>query len=91
MEQWRHTGSVAGAPPADSESDEGCEPERGTYLVISQRVKVPARARATGASSEQQGSGGSTYWHRHRQRGRVKTVARKCRGRGRSLCREGGS
>jgi len=60
MEQWRHTGSVAGAPPADSETDEGCEPERGTYLVISilRRVKVPApaRARATGASSKAAGA-----------------------------------
>jgi len=33
MQQWRHTGSVAGAPPAESESDEGCEPGRRTYLV----------------------------------------------------------
>jgi len=56
MEQWRHTGSVAGAPPANSESDEGCEPERGTYLVIPQRAKVPSRARATGAGSKAAGS-----------------------------------
>ena len=55
-EQWRHTGSVAGAPPANSELDEGCEPERGTYLVIPQRAKVPSRARATGAGSKAAGS-----------------------------------
>jgi len=55
-EQWRHTGSVAGAPPANSELDEGCEPERGTYLVIPQRAKVPSRTRATGAGSKAAGS-----------------------------------
>jgi len=56
MEQWRHTGLVAEAPPANSESDEGCEPERGIYLVIPQRAKVPSRARATGAGSKAAGS-----------------------------------
>jgi len=56
MEQWRHTGSVAGAPPKNSESNEGCKPERGTYLVIPQRAKVPSRARATGAGSKAAGS-----------------------------------
>ena len=37
LDQWRHTGSVTGAPPADSESEEASRlPGPVTHLVIAQ-------------------------------------------------------
>ena len=42
LDQWRHTGSVTGAPPADSESEEASEsPGPVTHLVLSHRAKCP--------------------------------------------------
>ena len=42
LDQWRHTGSVTGAPPADSESEEGSEsPGPATHLVLSHRANMP--------------------------------------------------
>jgi len=48
LDQWRHTGSVTGVPPANSESEEASEsPGPVTHLVLSHRAKCP-RPRGTG-------------------------------------------
>jgi len=40
LDQWRHTGLVTGAPPADSESEEASEsPGLVTHFVLSHRAK----------------------------------------------------
>jgi len=56
LDQWRHTGSVTGAPPADSESEEASEsPGPATHLVLSHRAKCP-RPRGTGVGGKAAGA-----------------------------------
>jgi len=66
LDQWRHTGSVTGAPPADSELEEASEsPGPVTHLVLSHRAKCPqprgteVGGRSAGAAAKWPGSAGA--------------------------------
>jgi len=56
LDQWRHTGSVTKAPPADWEPEEASEsPGPATHLVVSHRAKCP-RPRGTGVGGKAAGA-----------------------------------
>jgi len=93
-QQWRHTGSVAGAPPVESESNEGCKPgwERDTPCYIAKGNGGHQVSGDGGVDGKAAGAASTGIGTASGQWGRVKTVASKCRCKGRwsPLLREGG-